>query len=238
MRKLIGAFAVSLMLSGCGAQQVTTVPVTPAELDTVSVSGKSEVKVVPDKASLNAGVMFTADTAEEANKRLTENVDSVVNALKSAGVSEKDISTDYYSVDPDYKWTNDERVFKGYTGNASLTVSGIDMDDVTSIISTVMSAGADSVGSIRYYSSTYKESYDEALNLAISEAREKADNMGEAAGFKVVRVHDINEGYQNTQARYVTNSVKMAETVAEDSVAISPGEISIEAQVNVTYVIE
>jgi len=249
------AFLVAFGIIGCSTvadgfkESVAPIPTVAAvsqdsassSLDLVSVSGKAEVKVTPDKASISLGVEVKESSAEAANTSLDTKMASVVEALKSAGVEEKDIATDYYDVSPDYKWTNDEQVMTGYRGVSYVDVTGVDIDDVSAVISKAMSAGADSTGQIRYYSSNYKESYDEALNQAIAEAKAKADKMGEAAGFKVKRVHYMEEGYQDTSARYVTNSMKSASYNTVESEAgggISAGELSIEARVTVEYVIE
>lgn len=91
---------------------------------------------------------------------------------------------------------------------AEIEVTGIDLHDVEGFIRKAMSAGADSTGAIQYYSSTYDEIYDEALQEAIKQAHAKAEKMGEAAGFSVARVHQIQEGYQDSSYQYVTNLSK------------------------------
>lgn len=232
--------AIMMMVCMSRPQQASGVSES-TEIDTVTVSGKAEVKVVPDKASISAGVELHTASSEQANEQLKKRTDAIISALKGKGVDEKDISTDYYSVSPDYTWDdNNNRIPTGYEGSASIEVSGIGIDDVSTIIDLVTASGADYVGDISYYSSTYKESYDEALAEAIAEARDKADNMGAKAGFKVVRVHDMQEGYQNDYTRYVTNSSKVAyDSVAmEAESSISPGTVSVEARVSVVYVIE
>lgn len=236
----MASMSVMMMVCMSRPQQVNGVSGIP-ELDTVTVSGKAEVKVVPDKASISIGVELHTTTSEQANEQLKKRTDAIISALKGKGVDEKDISTDYYSVSPDYTWDdNNNRIPTGYEGSASIEISGINIDDVSAIIDLVTASGADHVGDIRYYSSTYKESYDEALAEAIAEARDKADNMGQKAGFKVVRVHSMEEGYQNDYARYMTNSSKVAydSVAAEADSAISPGTVSVEARVSIVYVIE
>ena len=90
--------------------------------------------------------------------------------------------------------------------------------------------------------SIYDEKYQEALKKAVEMAKGKADAIAEAAGMTVVRAVNIEEGGYYPQARYNTlASSKQMMAVTEDASAdmgVMPGEISVEAQVNVTFEIE
>lgn len=71
-------------------------------------------------------------------------------------------------------------------------------------------------------------------------ARSKAEAMVEASGKKLSSVVDIQEYGYNPQARYSSYNApaaKMAveETAAASDMAVMPGEVSVEAQVTVTY---
>lgn len=219
-----------------------TVTVNSGEqsIDTVTVSGKSEVKVVPDKVSIQAGFVIEGTVVTKITDTLDNRVTALVERLKASGVKETDITTEAYNIQPKYQWKDDRREQDGYTGNASVSVKGIDVADANDILKLITEAGTDTVYDISYYSSAYKESYDKAIEQAIKEASTKADKMGKVAGFTVKRVHDIKEGRQNDSMAYVTNAV-MEDSVAygaERGSVINPGELSIEAQVEVTYVIE
>ena len=127
----------------------------------------------------------------------------------------------------------------GYRGSCSLEVTGVDIDKIESVIDAAMGAGADSGGRVQYYSSTYTQCYNEALAKAIKAARAKADKMGETAGFKVLRVHTMTEGYQNDYNKYVTNDVSFAEATSDSigGASVAAGELTVEARVQVEYVI-
>lgn len=159
--------------------------ISNVEQGTVTVTGKAEVKVVPDKASVQVGVDFKLESAEESNKELSRRLASIRSALLEFGVTEKDIATGYYSVQPDYKWVEEERVQTGYRGFAELTVSGIDMDVVDKLVDVATSAGAGTIGSIQYYSSCYDECYGQALEQAVIAAKAKAERLGKVSGFTV-----------------------------------------------------
>lgn len=240
---LVGCFvgiAFCTAVVTCHGGKSITVNSGEQSVDTVTVSGKSEVKVVPDKVSIQTGFVIEGTVVTKITDTLDNRVTALTERLKASGVKETDIMTEAYNVQPKYQWKEDRREQDGYTGSASVSVKGIDIADVNSILKLIIDAGTDAVYNISYYSSEYKESYDSALEQAIKEARAKAEKMGKAAGFVVKKVHELKEGNQNDSVAYVTNAV-MEDTVAygtEEGSVINPGELSIEAQVEVTYVVE
>lgn len=240
------ALALSFVIGGVvmprSSVEADTIASASESLDLVSVSGKADVKVTPDKASISVGVDIKESTASAANSTLGKKSDAIIEALKKAGIKESDIKTTYYSVDETYTWVNNTRKSEGYRGSCSLEVSGIDIDDAGKIIDAAMGAGADSVGRIRYYSSTYDAAYNQALTEAIKAARAKADQMCSAAGTKVVRVHTLIEGYQNDSMKYVSSEASLdydmsMPTNSVSGATVSAGELTISAYVSVQYVI-
>ena len=81
------------------------------------------------------------------------------------------------------------------------------------------------------------------MKKAVGMAKGKADAMAEAAGMTVVKAVNVEENGYYPQARYNTAgaSAKQMMAVTEDATAdmgVMPGEISIEAQVSVTFEME
>lgn len=127
--------------------------------------------------------------------------------------------------------------------NTEITVSDIPIDQAGEILSQSVTAGVNQIESVTYFSSQYDESYQEALKGAVAMARSKAEAMAEASGKKLSSVVDIQEYGYNPQARYSSYNApaaKMAveETAAASDMAVMPGEVSVEAQVTVTYGLE
>jgi uncharacterized protein YggE len=64
----------------------------------ISVSGSGEAKTKPDIAKSNLGVEVRASTVEQASAEADTRMNAVINALKQAGVADKDIRTHNYSI--------------------------------------------------------------------------------------------------------------------------------------------
>lgn len=228
------ALVLGLALAGCGSK--TVVVADGQQANVITVSASSEVRVVPDKASFSAEVCVQGDTAKEAQSAAAEPVNAVIATLKREGVDEKDIQTTYTGVSPLYDWSGESERITGYESRTSLQVSGVDVDKVAGLMEACVASGATGVGGPSYYASDYDTAYEQALAEAVESSRGKAGAVAKAAGVSLGDVVAVTEGYQNTAYRYEETAMGAAmDNGAEMKVA--PGEVSIEAQVTVTYAI-
>ncbi|WP_455619850.1 SIMPL domain-containing protein [Eisenbergiella sp.] len=207
---------------------------------TITVNSSEKVTVVPDIAEIVYSVQTEAADSAGCQQKNTEDVDKVVALLTELGVKEGSIQTTGYYMNPRYNWSGDERTLIGYEAVTTLTVSDLPLDQVGGILAQSVSAGINNIQSISYLSSKYDESYQEALGLAITAARTKAESMAQAAGCKLGEISALNERSTYSEARYTDNaladktSMRAASMDAGD-VTIMPGELEVEASVIVEY---
>lgn len=245
---LAAVFVLSVTgLSGCSTsvQIPDTVKVQQEDIggNRITVSGIEEVKAVPDMAQIQYSIYTQAATAKECQQENAKNVNRTLETLKGLGVEEKSIQTSDYGMSPIYDWNSGQRKVTGYQMNTSITVSDILVENVGKIITDSVASGVNELDSVQYLCSNYDEKYQEALKKAVEMAQSKADAMAEAAGMTVVKVVNMEENGYYPQARYNTAgaSAKQMMAATEDAAAdmgVMPGEISIEAQVSVTFEME
>lgn len=232
------ACVLGMGLAACGRSQVIVPEGSSA--NSITVTASAEAKVAPDKATFYTEVMAQAATAKEAQATGAETTNAVIAALKAAGVDEKDIQTNYTNVSPIYDWTSEESTITGYEMRTSLRVSGVDLDNVASLMETCVAAGASSVNGPEYYVSSYDDVYAQALADAMAASKPKAEAIAKAAGVSLGEVISVTEGYQATGYRYlektnVAGGEAIDSELDEVSLDIAPGEVAIEAQVTVSY---
>ena len=235
------AAAVVAALAGCSTTNNNTIYANTEH--SITASASAEVKVTPDKAQINIGIVTRGTDASTVQEENATQTDAVVAALKAQGVADKSIRTEYVSLSPTYDYEKGGEP-TGYQMSTTLTVSDLDIDDVGAVVEAAVGAGAGRIDSMRYYASNYDEAYAQALNDAIAASRDKADAMAKAAGVRIGGVVNITEGYQDTSARY---TYAAAEAVYDagggvngiaKSMGAMPGELSITAYVTATYTIE
>ena len=200
------------------------------------VTGTGTVYMAADQASASLGVTMTGEDLGELQKRVNETVLAICTALQEAGLAEKDISTNYIYISPRYDYSGDVERMVGYTINNSLTIRTEDMDKIGTYIDAAFAAGANTFDSINFTVKDDSEARRSALELAVADARSKAEVIAAASGMTLEGVDEIKEV---SQYDYYYNSAsggsKMAMT---EGAAMDVGTTVRAAQVNVTANVE
>lgn len=246
--------AAAIGAAGCGAAGASTtgavsVPDTirvenvEGAGETITVTGREEVKVVPDMAQIEYAVYTQADTADACQTENAENLNKTIETLKGLGVGENSIQTSAYGLNPIYDWNSGNQEITGYEMTTRITVSDIPIDQAGTILSQSVVAGVNQIDAVSYFSSNYDASYQEALKGAIAVAQAKAQAIAEAGGKTVAGIVNVEEYGYNPEVRYSNYSGSGARAVEETAAAamdmgVMPGQVSVEAQVNVEFAIE
>lgn len=231
---MTAAVLSSLLLVGCGSRSSTAVPAASAGR-VITVNSRESVKVVPDIAEIVIGVTNQDTDAKVCQEQNAESVNAMIETLKAMGVEEKSIRTSNYNLSTQNDWNNGGLII-GYEMTAQLTVGDIELTRVGDILAAVVDAGANEIRSVSYLSGRYETSYQEALQLAVESAGEKARVLAEAGGCTLGPVSEIKEYSDNQEVRYQSSSASvMREEMGAGVADIMPGEISIEASISVTF---
>ena len=232
---------------------VPTVTVIPQPVcDTnrsVQVSGTAIINVTPDRGLIQLGVQSNGGTpgaVEVVNSAATR---AVVNAVLVLGVEAKDIATDWYVIEPVYE-NYDSLYIKGYRINNVIAITVRDVTKVSRVIAAALQAGANQVINVDLYTSELRKYRDQARELAMKAAKEKAQALAKAAGAEAGCVLSINE---NSWASYMgwygrsQNQVQWTQNVMQntapspvagngsDNEPISLGQISVKAEINASF---
>jgi len=239
------AISLALVLSLVGFSACTAGPTTIGTVDLntqqegIWVSGEGEVTVTPDIATLWLGVEAQAETVTEAQSQAVEAMDNVMDTLTDNGVDEKDIQTQYFSINQVTRWDDDELIIVGYRVTNMVTAKIREIDDVGSIIDAVATAGGDliRINNIAFSVDDPSEYYEEAREEAVADAQAKAEQLADLAGVELGKPTYISEG--TIYPPVVYRDAGMAPAPVEDyPTSISPGEIELTLTVQVAYAIE
>ncbi|HJJ36713.1 MAG TPA: SIMPL domain-containing protein [Methanocorpusculum sp.] len=227
----------------------------PAVADTsmtdkiISVTGYGESETTPDVATISLGLTTENTNAAKAQAENKETMDKIISALKSAGVSAKEISTRSYSI---YSYTVSEYDAGKYPAGTVvykvtnlISVKTSNVDSVGSYIDAAVSAGANVVNSIVFSLSNekYIEQRNLALTSAVKGARADADAVASALGLSIKGTGVVNVDQSYTPVSYanvaydavaVPMTAKMT-SGAGSSTAIESGTLKTTATVSVTY---
>jgi len=212
----------------------------PLDPHTIVVSGSAEIVASPDHATINIGVVTSDLVVAKALQANSVEMERVVAAIKALGIPETAMQTSEFSIKPLHPKTQngydeDEAKTLGYQVSNKLSISVTDLSKVADIIDASVEAGANSSNSISFEVKDRAAYGDKALAAAINNARHRAEVMANAEHLKVGRVISLTTEGANFQA-----GVGDLETVVVTGVRapVLPGQITISANVMVTYAIE
>ncbi|MGZ4125368.1 MAG: SIMPL domain-containing protein [Actinomycetota bacterium] len=160
---------------------------------TITVSSTATVKASPDEAVIGLGVHSEAAGSADAFAQNAKDMQSVLDALKAAGIDEKDIQTTNVSLQQRVTNRGTPNEQQMFVAANSIQVTIHDLSSVGSVIDAAVGAGADSVNDIRFQLSNHDAVRTDALTQAVAGARAKADALAHAADATVVRVVTIDE---------------------------------------------
>ncbi len=245
-RNFLVAISLALVLAVVGLCGCTAGPTTIGAVDFNSqqegiwVNGEGKVTVTPDIATLWLGIEAQAETVAEAQSQAAGAMEAVMTALTDSGVAEKDIQTQYYSIDQVTRWDDfkDEAVVVGYRVTNTVTAKIREMDKVGSIIDAVAAAGGDytRINNISFSVDDPTAYYAEAREKAMADAIAKAEQLAELAGVELGKPTYISEwsSYPVSQRDVYYEAGAAVPTV---ETPISPGELELTLTVQVAYAI-
>jgi uncharacterized protein YggE len=216
----------------------------------ISVSGSAEVKVAPDEIYLRVGVETRDSALETAKKQNDERVARALAFLKSKGVADKDVQTDFISIEPGYEDYSSRKI-QVYIVRKSLEARVTDIKGFEAILAGLLNSGVNTVHGIDLRTSELRKHRDTARAMAIRAAREKADALAAELGVKRGKVYSVNAnewgGWWSSGAGWnLRSNVSMSQNSMANAGApsetpdgtLSVGQISVSASVQVSFLID
>jgi hypothetical protein len=206
----------------------------------ISVSGTAEVKVAPDLVDIRLSVDVLNTVLETAHTLNEQKTAAVLKLLKELGVDEKDLQTDFVSIEPVYDRGNESQAkpdrFR-VQRNISCTLRDVKL--LSPVLRGVLGQGVTQVYGLSFRSSELRKHRDQARVEAVQAAKEKAALLAGVLGGKTGRALKISESSPASPRPYnaMFNRVSETSSGASDG-AVAAGQISISATVDVTFALE
>jgi uncharacterized protein YggE len=244
---IITTFLIVISFCSTGAQQIQSFDDRPK----ITVNGEAVVKVQPDQIIITFGIETWDNNIMAAKQQNNEIMKKAVVVLKESGIEDKNIQTDHLSIEPRYENNYNKRVFLGYFVRNTFVVNLSEPDKVEELVTGVLQAGVNYIHNINFQTTEFKKYREQARDLALNAAKEKAEKMAGTLGQLVGNPIQISEGYGGSNFWYYSswngwgygrNNV-MSQNVMQNiesgtgeiSETIALGKISIKANVNVVF---
>lgn len=246
--KLITIFLIVTAMCSIRAQQTQLFDDRPK----ITVNGEAVVKVQPDQIIISFGIETWDKNIIVAKQENNEIMKKAVAVIKESGIPDKDIQTDHLSIEPRYDSNYEKKNFIGYFVRNTFVVTVAEPDKIENLVTGVLQSGVNYIHSINFQTTEFKKYREQARELALNAAKEKAEKMAGALGQLIGNPIQISEGYggsnwwyysswngwgSGSRSNYMSQNVmqNIGSGTGEISETIALGKISIKASVNVIF---
>ena len=204
----------------------------------MSVNGTGRIFLTPDIGYIAIGVHSENEDAAEAVADNNAQSQQVAVALDGYNIKPEDIQTQNFSIYPQQQYNVDGKpTGTTYIVDNTVFVTIRDLDQIGEILNAVIDAGANSINNIQFDIADKDTAVTEARQAAIDNAESQAVALAEAAGVTLGEIKNINSFSPGYPVPFMDGRGGGMMAV-ESSVPVSPGQMTITAEVNVVYIIE
>ncbi len=213
----------------------------------IVVNGIGMRSVAPDIAKVYLGIEARDKTVSLAREAAAQAMTGVRDALKAAGVAEKDIVTTSFSVYPETIWVevsdnigkHSEPRIIGYIVSNSVEVTVRKIDDVGKVVDTAADKGGDLVriNSIQFTLADPNAQAADMRKLAAADAKAKAQLYADAMGVRLGQLLFLSEVSSSAPVLQKDLYSARAEAAAFAPTPITPGEIELSATITAVFAI-
>lgn len=203
----------------------------------IAVTGRGEVKVSPDRATIQVSVQTRAASAAAAAAENATKQQSVLAALRTLGLANDQLSTINYNVYPEQRYEQGkEPVIVAYNVTNTILVDVRKLSQVGPVIDAALSHGANMIASLQFYASNTETARRSAIATAIEKARADAEAAAKAAHGSLGSLLEINVGAYSPPPPRPMMMARVAGGVAQmDSTPINPGEETLSVEVSTRW---
>ena len=237
LRPLLLATALTLSAIAMTAFAQAAAPAVhaPGDGTLLSVSAQAEARRVPDVATVSAGVVTQAADANAAMRANATQMDKVMAAIRAAGIAERDIQTSGVNLNPQYKYVDNQApAITGYQASNTVNLKVRDIAKLGKVLDALVASGANQVNGPGFEIDQPEAAYDEARRGALEKAQARAAMYAKTLGLRVRRIVSISEG-GGFQPPMPVPMMAMARGKAEADTAVSPGETTLAANLDVVF---
>lgn len=225
-------------MSGCSPTAVVS-PAASTAPRTVSVSSTGTAEAVPDAAHASLTIETTDPTsAKSAQAAAAVATTKVLDAIKAAGVDEKDIATQAINVGPTYNYTSDGgQTLTGYRASQTITVTLRDLTTAGATLDSVVQAGGNAarVDSLTPFVTDPTIAANKARAQAVQIAQAQADQYAKLLGFTLGPVASVSESTSSNTPPPIAYDAAAAAPAEKVPTPIQPGTTEVSVSVSIAW---
>lgn len=202
-----------------------------AEYKVISVNGQGVVASTPSVLDFSVFVEERGESASKINAQVNFKSKQIIDLLTDSEIQLKDIQSMQINLYPWYERDRNSQIQKGFVLSRLIKVTLRDFDNYTAILDGLTKIGAQRIDGFQYRTESTEVIYLKALELALDDARKRANKISKSLGVKIGKVVSVMEqsGYNP-----VPEQMMMSSRSANSS-SFLPGKMNTTASVSVKY---
>jgi uncharacterized protein YggE len=230
---------VALTIGGISLTRAGIVSVLPvtSQQSGIAVCGHGKATAKPDQARLSLGVFANAGSAQDARNQAAQVMTNVLAALKSNGVGDQDIQTEYIAIQPQYTYESGAQRITGYSATNTVSATIHTVENTGKVIDAVTERGGNNIliNGVQFSNGAPEQASVEAQKNAVADAKRQAEQVAASAGASIGQAISIQVGgCGGSQPQPVYYATDKANATGA-STPVQPGQVDVTVDVAVVY---
>jgi uncharacterized protein YggE len=229
---------LGLAVSACDTLRTGASAASTPPPRTITVAGSGKSFLAPDIATISIGVRTENADAAQAVSDSNTKAQTIADALQEMGIEEKDIQTSSFNIYPNQQYDETgSPVSTTFVVENTVSVTVRDLTKLGELLGASVEAGANQVYGIQFDVEDREEALAEARQLAVEDARARAEALAAAAGVTLGEMQSISE-MGSIPVPFFEGKGGGAPEAPAAEVPISPGQLTLTVEVSVVFAIE
>jgi uncharacterized protein YggE len=202
-------------------------------LHSITVSGNGSANVEPDRFAISVTLEEKGGSVTKLQSSMQHRLQQIISFLVDEGIEKSNIQSMNVNLYPWYENSNQGRQQSGVVLSRQIHIQGQLINDYDVILDGLLSRGVNRIDSFQFIHSDELSARDQAIVLAIADAKAKATLMANQLGQKITGVLSVS------QQDFVPMRSRAPMMMRSEAVDTSlPGTIDFTSSVQVTFAFE
>ena len=205
-----------------------------AQTNGIHVSGQGSLEVEPDMGSVSMHVRREGSDPAELRRDIDKVVRAILKLVRNLKIAESDVTTAALSINPRYRRRDSETVVDGVIATQTILITLRDLDLFGRLLNRSLAEGVNNVDPIRLDTSRRVELENQALEVAMKDAREEAARVALGLDLRLGQALNVQVVSHSPRPQMALMEMRSA----GNSDTFNPGLIRVERTVQVTFAID
>ena len=205
-----------------------------AQTNGIHVSGQGSLEVEPDMGYVSMHVRREGSDPAELRREIDKVVRAILKLVRNLKIAESDVTTAALSINPRYRRRDSETVVDGVIATQTILITLRNLDLFGRLLNRSLEEGVNNVDPIRLDTSRRVELENQALEVAMKDAREEAARVALGLDLRLGQALNVQVVSHSPRPQMALMEMRSA----GNSATFNPGLIRVERNVQVTFAID